>query len=70
MQASTSIQRRPGEIQDWPLVGWWIKVTSPSPDSTVGNHNAQWREEVVSLLIPITILLAFVGILTSFNDPR
>ena len=69
MQTSTSIQRRPGEIRDWPLVGWWIKITSPSPDSTAGYRNSQWREEVISLLIPITILLALAGILTSINDP-
>jgi hypothetical protein len=69
MQSSTTMQKRSAEIQDSPLVSWWIKVTSPSPGSTASYRNSQWREEVISLLIPITILLALVGILTSFNDP-
>jgi hypothetical protein len=69
MVATIGTPRKLAEIRDWPLVSWWIRVTSPPPGSLASQRNPQWREEVVSLLIPIIILLAFVGIFTSLHDP-
>ena len=69
MQVHTNMQRGPAETQDLSLVSWWIKLTSPDPESSPTRRNAQWREEVISLLIPITILLALVGIVTSLDNP-
>ncbi len=62
MQTSASIRRKPSEIRDWPLVNWWIRVTSPAPDSPAYGRNPQWREEVASLFCFIMILQILIPI--------
>jgi hypothetical protein len=68
MQMNTHIQKKVAEIRDWPLVTWWIKVTSPAPGSPASKRNPQWREEVTSLLFPIVILLVLLAIPNNFNN--
>jgi hypothetical protein len=68
MQVQTSRQRKTAEFTDAPLIRWWIRITSPHPKTLLDLGNAQWREEVVSLLIPITIVLALIGLVTSLDD--
>lgn len=65
-QVNTNMQSEAVEA-DLPLVSWWIRLTSPDP--TKSQSIALWREEVISLLIPIMILLALVAILTSIDNP-
>jgi hypothetical protein len=69
MQTNASIRRKSVEIQDWPLVAWWIRVTSPSPGSPAYGRNPQWREEVASLLFPIHFVLVLLPIPTALNNP-
>jgi hypothetical protein len=69
MQMSASIRRKSAEIRDWPLVAWWIRITSPAPGSPRYGRNPQWREEVTSLLFPIVLLLVLLPIPTALNNP-
>src|SRR5947207_5797458 len=69
MQANTNMQRTQAQTPNSSLLSWWIKLTSPDPEASSIQHNSQWREEVISLLIPTTILLALFGILTSLDNP-
>lgn len=69
MQMNVPIHRKSSEIQDWPLVAWWISITSPAPGSPAYGRNPQWREEVTSLLIPVVFLLVLLPMPTMFNNP-
>jgi hypothetical protein len=69
MQAHARTQRRLAELRDWPLVAWWIRVTSPAPGSPRYGCNPQWREEVASLLFPIVLLLVLLPIPAALSNP-
>ena len=64
-----SMRRKSAEIRDWPLVAWWIRVTSPAPGSPRYGCNPQWREEVASLLFPIVLLLVLLPIPAALQNP-
>src|SRR5690348_6238593 len=64
-----SLRRKSAEIRDWPLVAWWIRVTSPAPGSPAYGRNPQWREEVASLILLIEIALLMIGILGALDRP-
>ncbi len=69
MQTHASTQRKSAELRDWPLVAWWIRVTSPAPGSPAYGRNPQWREEVASLLFPIVLLLVLLPIPAALSNP-
>jgi hypothetical protein len=61
-----------GNVSETPggsLLSRWIRLTSPDPTSFTGKRTSLWREEVVSLLLPLTMVLALVGLLTSLTEP-
>jgi hypothetical protein len=73
MQTNASMQRKSTDIQDWPLVAWWIRITSPVPGSPASLRNPQWREEVTSLLCFLVILESLLPMSTAIEqlpDPR
>ena len=70
---NASMQRKSAEIRDWPLVAWWIRVTSPAPGSPRYGRNPQWREEVTSLLCFLAILQLVVAMpfaIQQLPDPQ
>ena len=69
MQMHASTRRKSSELRDWPLVAWWIRITSPAPDSPRYGRNPQWREEVTSLLFPIVLLLVLLPIPAALSNP-
>jgi len=69
MQMNAHMPKKSVELRDWPLVAWWIRITSPDPDSPAGRRNPQWREEVTSLLFPVVILPVVLSIPTAFTNP-
>jgi hypothetical protein len=66
---NASIQKKSAEIRDWPLVSWWIRVTSPAPGSPAYGRNPQWREEVAGLILLIEIVLLVIAILGALDRP-
>ena len=69
MQMNAIMKRKSVDEQDWPLVKWWIRITSPVPGSPASLRNPRWREEVSSLLFPIVLLLVLLPIPTALNNP-
>ena len=68
MQMNAKIRRKSVEIRDWPLVAWWIRVTSPAPGSPRYGHNPQWREEVASLLFLIVLFQVLMSTISTALD--
>ena len=69
MDLNNTTHKKFAELESWRCA--WVRITSPSPSALASKRNPQWREEAISLLVAVTILLALVEIGTSFDDrPR
>ena len=66
---NASMQRKSTDIRDWPLVAWWIRITSPAPSSPTYGRNPQWREEVASLILLIEIALLTITLPAVLQKP-
>ena len=69
MEIENTTPKRSAHPQGWLLVSWWVRITSPSSSSPASKRSPQWREKIISLLIPISILLTFLEMLTVLGDP-